>query len=129
VHRCGTSPSESDRIFRSHHHRAAIALETIDASRGRREQRQVRCQNRVLKIQRNLRERCRREMQNLEQFRTSLLLRWIHILIALDNINIDGQLIEPVRQWPVTLRNLRITLRTEIPDGRRILNQESKIML
>ena len=84
--------------------------------------------NRVFEIQRHARKRRRGHVDQLEQFRAGLLLGGIDVLIALDDVDVDRQLVLRGRQRAIARRDLRIALRPQVPDGRRILDQEREIV-
>ena len=68
-------------------------------------------------------------MDQFEQFRAGLLLGRINVLVALDHVDVDRQLVGMCRERLVLRGDLRIALRTEIPDGRGILDQEREVVL
>ena len=67
-----------------------------------------------------------RAVHQLEQLRAGLLLGRIDVLVALHDIEIDRQPLLPLGQRRVPFRDRLVALRTQIPDGRRILNQEGE---
>src|SRR5271166_4053203 len=68
-------------------------------------------------------------MDQLEQFRSGLLFRWIDVLVSLDDVDIDGELAGLFRKRLILRRNLRISLGAEIPDGGRILDEKREVVL
>ena len=81
------------------------------------------------KYKRDLWKSLRGHMDQLEQFRSGLLFRGIDILIALDDVDVDGQVIGMRRQRLVARGDLRIALRPEVPDGGGIFDQEREIVV
>ena len=67
-------------------------------------------------------------MNQFEQFGAGLLLRGIHILVALDDVQVDREPLPPGRQSGIPLRQRLIALRPKVPDGSRVLDQERKGM-
>ena len=63
-------------------------------------------------------------MHQLEQFGTRLLFRWVHVLVALHDIDIDSELVVVRRQGTVALSDSGITFGTEVPHRCGILDQE-----
>jgi len=83
----------------------------------------------VFEIERYTRKHRGSLVDQFEQFRSGLLFGGIYVLVALDDVDIDGELVLPRRQRLITRRDLRIALRAEVPYGGRVLDQESKVML
>ncbi len=71
----------------------------------------------------------RGHVHQLEQFGSGLLFGRIDVLVALDDVDVDGQVIGVLRERLVTRGDLRITLRAEVPDGGGILDQEREVVL
>jgi len=53
-------------------------------------------------------------VDQLEQFRSGLLFGGIDVLVAVDDIDIDGQVAGMLRDGLIARRNLRIALRAAI---------------
>ncbi len=64
-------------------------------------------------------------MDHLHQFATGLLLSGINILVPIDDIQVDSQILASGCQRPISFGNVVITLRPQVPNGRRILDQKS----
>src|ERR1039457_5360781 len=98
--------------------------------RGRgRQQRQVRRKDGVLEIERDLGEGPRRGVHHLEQLGAGLLFGGVDVLVAVDNIQIDGKAILARRQRVVAARDLLVALRRFVPHGGRVLHQEGEAMV
>ena len=85
-------PRDAHSTRRLHHRLCALLLDPTHCRRSRRQQRQVRRQDRLLEVKRHPRKRPRRHVHQLKQFRARLLFRRIDVLIPLDDINVDRQL-------------------------------------
>ena len=94
-----------------------------------RQQRQVRRKDGVLEVKGDLGEGSRRGMHHLEELGAGLLLSRVDVLVAVHDIQIDGQAILARRQRAVTARDLLITLRRLVPNGGRVLHQEGEVVV
>ena len=65
-------------------------------------------------------------VHQLEQLRSGLLLGGVNILVSIDDIQIDSQFLAMRRQRPVPLGNRLVALRPQIPNRRRIFDQEGE---
>src|SRR5438045_9431344 len=67
-------------------------------------------------------------MYQLKKFGSSLLLRRIHVLISVDDVDVDRETACTRCERLITFCNFRIALRAKIPHCRGIFNQESEIV-
>ncbi len=67
-------------------------------------------------------------MHKLEELCSSLLLGRVDVLVALHDVDVDGELALMRSQWFVAFSNFRVTLRPKVPDGRGILDEEREIV-
>ena len=67
-------------------------------------------------------------MHQLKQFGAGLLLGGIDVLIAVDHVDVDGELVGAVGERLIASGDFRIALRTEIPDGGRVFDQKREIV-
>ena len=87
-------PRQADSVRRVHHGPRARALRcAVTAAAAPRAAAEIRRQQRILEIERDAREVRRRRMHELKQFRAGLLFRRINVLVALHDVDIDGQLV------------------------------------
>ena len=75
-------------------------------------------------VERHTLESRGRQMHQLEKLRPGLLFRRINVLIPVHNINVNRQFSRMRRQRLVPLCDLGIPLRPQIPNRRRVFNQE-----
>ena len=68
-------------------------------------------------------------MNQLEQFRAGLLFGGIDVLITVDDVDVDRQLFLRGRQRGVARGDLWIALRSQVPDGGRVLDEEREVVL
>ena len=120
AHACARFDDQLCRLQRSARWTDAAA----DGSSGRSG-----AQNRVFEIHRHARKRRSGDVHQLEQLRAGLLLGGIDVLIALDDVDVDREFFRARRQRLIARGDLRIALRTQIPDGGRILDQKREIVL
>ncbi len=71
----------------------------------------------------------RGQMHQLKELRAGLLLGRVDVLIALDHVDVDGQLFRPPGERRIAGGDLRVALGAEVPDGGRILHQERELVL
>src|SRR6185369_8747516 len=81
------------------------------------------------KVQRHAREGVGGNMNQLEQFRAGLLFGGVDVLIPIDDVDVDRQLFLRGSQWRIARGDLRIALRTQVPDGGRVLDEKREIVL
>src|ERR1700730_17775198 len=67
-------------------------------------------------------------MDELKELRTGLLFGRVHILIPVDDVDVDCEIGGAWRKRLITLCNFRIALRAEIPHRRGIFDEESEIV-
>ena len=65
-------------------------------------------------------------MHEFEELGAGLLLGRIDILIAVDDVDVDGELRSVRGERSVLFGDLGITLRPEVPEGRRVFDQEGE---
>ena len=63
-------------------------------------------------------------MHQLEQLDPGLLFGRVDILVALYDVDVDRQPFVVRRKGPVALGNIRVTLRTQVPHRRGILDEQ-----
>ena len=67
-------------------------------------------------------------MDQLKQLCPGLLFGGIDILVSFRNVDIDSHFFRAFRQRCVLGGNLRIALRTQIPNGSRVFHQKCKVV-
>src|SRR6185369_11377484 len=83
---------------------------------------------RVLEVQRDARETVRGRMYELKQFRGNLFFGGVNVLVALHDVDVDGELVGARRQGAVAFRDRRVPMGAEVPDGGRVLDQEGEVV-
>ncbi len=85
-------------------------------------------QNRVLEVQGHARKGHGCRVDELQQLRAGLLLGRVHVLVALDDVQIDGEPVSMPCERLVAARDLGVALRPEVPHGRRIFDQKRELL-
>ena len=129
IHICSAAPGDTDTLGGVDAEVFALRGELRDDGGGAGEERPIGAEDRVLEVERDAREGLRGEMDQLEQLGAGLLLGGVDVLIALDDVDVDGELVGARAMGDVALRRSRVALRTEVPDGGRVLDQKREVVL
>lgn len=122
----GAGPGDAGAEFGIEDEAAGDVVDFIDAGGGGGEEGEVDFADGVFEVEGNAGEGAGGELDELEEFDAGLLLGGVDVLVAFDDVDVDGEFVLMGSQ--VLRRDLGIALGAEVPDGGGVFDEKGEVV-